>query len=115
MQCTDTFATVYRNSGTVSVLKILGSKTRRTDKDKRDFPKDGAREKQLIQQLQLDLKILFWEIEGLQWAKLLHIPFCRNDLNLIMKIHCEPAPFRDTAGGKSYTATQVNPLGMQVK
>lgn len=58
MQCTDTFATAYRNSGTVSVQKILGSKTR-TDKDKRDFPKDSVRGKQWIQQLQLDLKILF--------------------------------------------------------
>lgn len=114
MQCTDIFATVYRNSRPVSVVKILGSK-RRTDKDKRDFPKDGIRGKQLFQQLQLDLKILFTEIEVLQRTKLLHIPFCRNDLNLLMKIHCEPAPFKDTAEGKSYPATQVNPLGMQVK
>lgn len=66
MQCIDTFATIYRNSRTVSVLKILGSKTERTDKDKRDFPKAGIRRKQWFQQLQLDLKILFTETEVLQ-------------------------------------------------
>lgn len=58
MQCTktDTFTTVYRNSKTVSVLKILGSKTGRTDKDNRGFPKAGMRGKQWFQRLQLALK-----------------------------------------------------------
>lgn len=66
MQCTDTFATVYRNSRTVSVLKILGSKTGRIVKDKRDFPKASIKGKQWFQQLQLDLKIVFTETEVLQ-------------------------------------------------
>lgn len=42
-----TFEIVYRNSRTVSILKILGFKTR-ADKGKRDSSKDGIKRKTMI-------------------------------------------------------------------